>query len=59
MVAEHDETLGEGSTFERIGSGKFAGLVIVVWVKTNIRFHVGDVDAVALDVLLEIRTLSV
>ncbi|KAI5394800.1 type II inositol polyphosphate 5-phosphatase 15 isoform X1 [Lathyrus oleraceus] len=42
-----DKTLDEGSTFERIGSRQLAGLVIAVWVKTNIRFHVGDVDAAA------------
>ncbi|XP_073223082.1 type II inositol polyphosphate 5-phosphatase 15 [Cicer arietinum] len=42
-----DKTLDEGSTFERIGSRQLAGLVIAVWVKTNIRFHVGDVEAAA------------
>nr|KYP74560.1 Type II inositol-1,4,5-trisphosphate 5-phosphatase FRA3 [Cajanus cajan] len=42
-----DKTLDEGSTFERIGSRQLAGLVIAVWVKTNIRFHVGDVDVAA------------
>ncbi|KAJ1409289.1 WD40/YVTN repeat-like-containing domain superfamily [Sesbania bispinosa] len=41
------KTLDEGSTFERIGSRQLAGLVIAVWVKTNIRFHVGDVDVAA------------
>ncbi|KAK7278295.1 hypothetical protein RJT34_23321 [Clitoria ternatea] len=42
-----DKTLDEGSTFERIGSRQLAGLVIAAWVKTNIRFHVGDVDVAA------------
>ncbi|KAK2402457.1 Endonuclease/exonuclease/phosphatase family protein [Trifolium repens] len=42
-----DKTLDEGSTFERIGSRQLAGLVIAVWVKTNIRVHVGDVDVAA------------
>ncbi|KAL5195871.1 Type II inositol polyphosphate 5-phosphatase 15 [Glycine soja] len=42
-----DKTLDEGSTFERIGSRQLAGLVIAVWVKTNIRFHVGDVEVAA------------
>ncbi|XP_027363068.1 type II inositol polyphosphate 5-phosphatase 15-like isoform X2 [Abrus precatorius] len=42
-----DKTLDEGSTFERIGSRQLAGLVIAVWVKTNIRIHVGDVDVAA------------
>ncbi|KAG5004416.1 hypothetical protein JHK86_028555 [Glycine max] len=41
------KTLDEGSTFERIGSRQLAGLVIAVWVKTNIRFHVGDVEVAA------------
>lgn len=42
-----DKTLDEGSTFKRIGSRQLAGLVIAVWVKTNITLHVGDVDAAA------------
>ncbi|WVY97207.1 hypothetical protein V8G54_029358 [Vigna mungo] len=42
-----DKTLDEGSTFERVGSRQLAGLVIAVWVKTNIRFYVGDVDVAA------------
>ncbi|CAL0299971.1 unnamed protein product [Lupinus luteus] len=42
-----DKTLDEGSTFERIGSRQLAGLVIAAWVKTSIRFHVGDVDVAA------------
>ncbi|KAI4302078.1 hypothetical protein L6164_035293 [Bauhinia variegata] len=41
------KTLDEGSTFERVGSRQLAGLVIAVWVKNDIRFHVGDVDAAA------------
>ncbi|KAF7805291.1 type II inositol polyphosphate 5-phosphatase 15-like [Senna tora] len=42
-----DKTLDQGSTFERVGSRQLAGLVIAVWVRNNIRFHVGDVDAAA------------
>ncbi|XP_054801924.1 type II inositol polyphosphate 5-phosphatase 15-like isoform X2 [Prosopis cineraria] len=42
-----DKTLDEGSTFERVGSRQLAGLVIAVWVRNNIKFHVGDVDAAA------------
>ncbi|KAL1340061.1 type II inositol polyphosphate 5-phosphatase 15-like [Arachis stenosperma] len=42
-----DKTLDEGSTFERVGSRQLAGMVIAVWVKINIRFHVGDVDVAA------------
>ncbi|KAK7391861.1 hypothetical protein VNO78_20284 [Psophocarpus tetragonolobus] len=42
-----DKTLDGGSTFERIGSRQLAGLVIAVWVKNDIRFHVGDVEVAA------------
>ncbi|XP_028807480.1 type II inositol polyphosphate 5-phosphatase 15 [Neltuma alba] len=42
-----DKTLDEGSTFERVGSRQLAGLVVAVWVRNNIKFHVGDVDAAA------------
>ncbi|CAB4316147.1 unnamed protein product [Prunus armeniaca] len=41
------KTLDEGSTFERVGSRQLAGLLIAVWVRNNIRTHVGDVDAAA------------
>ncbi|KAM4082692.1 hypothetical protein ACB094_08G001300 [Castanea mollissima] len=41
------KTLDEGSTFERVGSRQLAGLLISVWVRNNIRAHVGDVDAAA------------
>ncbi|KAL5721411.1 phosphoinositide 5-phosphatase [Ranunculus cassubicifolius] len=40
-------TLDEGSTFERVGSRQLAGLLISVWVKKNLKPHVGDVDAAA------------
>uniref|UniRef100_A0A2N9EHA8 Inositol polyphosphate-related phosphatase domain-containing protein n=1 Tax=Fagus sylvatica TaxID=28930 RepID=A0A2N9EHA8_FAGSY len=39
--------LDEGSTFERVGSRQLAGLVIAVWVRNNLRAHVGDIDAAA------------
>ncbi|XP_059665553.1 type II inositol polyphosphate 5-phosphatase 15-like isoform X2 [Cornus florida] len=39
--------LDEGSTFERVGSRQLAGLLIAVWVRNNIRGHVGDVDVAA------------
>lgn len=39
--------LNEGSPFERIGSRQLAGLLIVVWVRTNLRAYVGDVEAAA------------
>ncbi|KAA8538834.1 hypothetical protein F0562_025526 [Nyssa sinensis] len=41
------KTLDEGSTFERVGSRQLAGLLIAVWVRNNIRRHVGDVDVAA------------
>ncbi|KAK6911083.1 Endonuclease/exonuclease/phosphatase [Dillenia turbinata] len=41
------KTLDEGSTFERVGSRQLAGLLIAVWVRNNLRPHVGDVDAAA------------
>ncbi|KAJ7978311.1 Type II inositol polyphosphate 5-phosphatase [Quillaja saponaria] len=41
------KTLDDGSTFERVGSRQLAGLLIAVWVRKNIRAHVGDVDAAA------------
>nr|DAD32640.1 TPA_asm: hypothetical protein HUJ06_011491 [Nelumbo nucifera] len=41
------KTLDEGSTFERIGSRQLAGLLIVIWVRKNLRAHIGDVDAAA------------
>ncbi|XP_050206712.1 type II inositol polyphosphate 5-phosphatase 15-like isoform X2 [Mercurialis annua] len=39
--------LDEGSTFERVGSRQLAGLLIAVWVRNNLKAHVGDVDAAA------------
>ncbi|WCJ38927.1 Type II inositol polyphosphate 5-phosphatase 15 [Euphorbia peplus] len=41
------KTLDEGSTFERVGSRQLAGLLIAVWVRSNLKAHVGDVDAAA------------
>ncbi|KAL5697298.1 phosphoinositide 5-phosphatase [Ranunculus cassubicifolius] len=45
------ETIGkhldEGSTFERIGSRQLAGLLIALWVRKNLRPHIGDVDVAA------------
>ncbi|KDP32488.1 hypothetical protein JCGZ_13413 [Jatropha curcas] len=42
-----NKTLDEGSTFERVGSRQLAGLLIAVWVRNNLKAHVGDVDAAA------------
>ncbi|KAK6144912.1 hypothetical protein DH2020_021732 [Rehmannia glutinosa] len=39
--------LNEGSTFSRVGSRQLAGLLISVWVRNNIRGHVGDVGVAA------------
>ncbi|KAJ4830244.1 hypothetical protein Tsubulata_021205 [Turnera subulata] len=41
------KTLDEGSTFERVGSRQLAGLLIGLWVRNNLKPHVGDVDAAA------------
>ncbi|CAN1121317.1 Type II inositol polyphosphate 5-phosphatase 15 [Linum perenne] len=41
------KTLDEGSTFERVGSRQLAGLLISIWVRSNLKAHVGDVDAAA------------
>ncbi|KAK9105882.1 hypothetical protein Scep_022726 [Stephania cephalantha] len=41
------KTLDEGTTFERVGSRQLAALLIVAWVRKNLRPHVGDVDAAA------------
>ncbi|XP_010551680.1 PREDICTED: type II inositol polyphosphate 5-phosphatase 15 isoform X2 [Tarenaya hassleriana] len=40
-------TLDEGSTFGRVGSRQLAGLLIAVWVRNNLKPHVGDIDAAA------------
>ncbi|CAI0421187.1 unnamed protein product [Linum tenue] len=42
-----DKVLDEGSTFERVGNRQLAGLLISVWVRSNLKPHVGDVDAAA------------
>ncbi|XP_065860846.1 type I inositol polyphosphate 5-phosphatase 12-like isoform X2 [Euphorbia lathyris] len=39
------KALDEGTTFERMGSRQLAGLLISLWVRKNLRAHVGDVDA--------------
>ncbi|XP_037497378.1 type I inositol polyphosphate 5-phosphatase 13 isoform X5 [Jatropha curcas] len=39
------KALDEGTAFERMGSRQLAGLLISLWVRKNIRAHVGDVDA--------------
>ncbi|CAI0396986.1 unnamed protein product [Linum tenue] len=39
------KALGEGSVFERMGSRQLAGLLVSLWVRKNMRQHVGDVDA--------------
>ncbi|CAM8942531.1 unnamed protein product [Rhodiola kirilowii] len=41
------KTLDEGSTFKRVGSRQLAGLLIAVWVRSEIVSHVGDIDAAA------------
>ncbi|CAN0843651.1 Type II inositol polyphosphate 5-phosphatase 15 [Linum grandiflorum] len=41
------KTLDEGSTFVRVGSRQLAGLLISIWVRSNLKPHVGDVDAAA------------
>ncbi|KAA8527223.1 hypothetical protein F0562_034680 [Nyssa sinensis] len=41
------KTLDEGSTFERVGSRQLAGLLIAIWVRKDIRTHVGDLDVAA------------
>lgn len=38
------KVLGEGSTFERLGSRQLAGLLIAIWVRKSLRTHVGDLD---------------
>ncbi|XWS58889.1 hypothetical protein CRYUN_Cryun08bG0073700 [Craigia yunnanensis] len=39
--------LHEWRTFERVGSRQLAGMLIAVWVKDNLKPHVGDIDAAA------------
>ncbi|XP_010470435.1 PREDICTED: type II inositol polyphosphate 5-phosphatase 15 isoform X1 [Camelina sativa] len=41
------KTLDEGSSFVRVGSRQLAGLLICVWVRHDLKPHVGDVDAAA------------
>lgn len=42
-----DRTLGEGLTFGRVGSRQLAGLIVAVWVRNDLKPHVGDIDAAA------------
>ncbi|CAL0313156.1 unnamed protein product [Lupinus luteus] len=39
------KALEEGKAFERMGSRQLAGLLISLWVRKNLRTHVGDIDA--------------
>ncbi|XP_007026500.2 PREDICTED: type I inositol polyphosphate 5-phosphatase 12 isoform X2 [Theobroma cacao] len=41
------KALDENTTFERMGSRQLAGLLISLWVRKNLRMHVGDIDAAA------------
>ncbi|KAL6548676.1 hypothetical protein OROGR_008442 [Orobanche gracilis] len=41
------KALDEGSNFERVGSRQLAALLIAIWVRKNIRKHVGDLDVAA------------
>ncbi|KAL9237545.1 hypothetical protein vseg_012079 [Gypsophila vaccaria] len=38
------KVLEEGPLFERVGSRQLAALLIAIWVRKNIRTHVGDLD---------------
>ncbi|XP_020230657.1 type I inositol polyphosphate 5-phosphatase 12 isoform X2 [Cajanus cajan] len=39
------KALEEGKAFERMGSRQLAGLLVSLWVRKNLRTHVGDIDA--------------
>ncbi|GAB4825770.1 hypothetical protein Ancab_008646 [Ancistrocladus abbreviatus] len=41
------KAIDEGSTFERVGSRQLAALLIAIWVRKNLRPHVGDLDVAA------------
>ncbi|CAN8318308.1 unnamed protein product [Cochlearia groenlandica] len=41
------KTLDENAVFERMGSRQLAGLLISLWVRKNLRTHVGDIDVAA------------
>ncbi|EOA29354.1 hypothetical protein CARUB_v10025640mg [Capsella rubella] len=41
------KTLDEKAVFERMGSRQLAGLLISLWVRKNLRTHVGDIDVAA------------
>ncbi|XWS43920.1 hypothetical protein CRYUN_Cryun16bG0146000 [Craigia yunnanensis] len=41
------KALDENTTFERMGSRQLAGLLVSLWVRKNLRMHVGDIDAAA------------
>ncbi|XVE76660.1 hypothetical protein DITRI_Ditri12bG0191800 [Diplodiscus trichospermus] len=39
------KALDENTIFERMGSRQLAGLLVSLWVRKNLRMHVGDTDA--------------
>lgn len=41
------KTLDEGISFHRVGSRQLAGLLIAAWARTDLKPHIGDVDAAA------------
>ncbi|GMH08751.1 hypothetical protein Nepgr_010591 [Nepenthes gracilis] len=41
------KAIDEVSSFERVGSRQLAGLLISIWVRKNLRTHVGDLDVAA------------
>ncbi|XP_073220803.1 type I inositol polyphosphate 5-phosphatase 13-like [Cicer arietinum] len=41
------KALEDGKAFERMGSRQLARLLISLWVRKNLRKHVGDIDAEA------------
>uniref|UniRef100_M8BIR5 Type II inositol-1,4,5-trisphosphate 5-phosphatase FRA3 n=1 Tax=Aegilops tauschii TaxID=37682 RepID=M8BIR5_AEGTA len=41
------KALDEGISFHRVGSRQLAGLLIAAWARTDLKPHIGDVDAAA------------
>ncbi|GAB4858948.1 hypothetical protein Ancab_010420 [Ancistrocladus abbreviatus] len=41
------KAIDEGSIFERVGSRQLAALLIAIWVRKNLRPHIGDLDVAA------------
>ncbi|GAB2265470.1 hypothetical protein Dimus_000523 [Dionaea muscipula] len=41
------KVIDEYSSFERVGSRQLAALLITIWVRKNLRTHVGDLDVAA------------